>query len=163
MPVLRYLMTRTWMSALSLPVAAGAATYAYMRDGDRVFGCIGLTVHQGTNIDYACVLVGFSAIAALVVLSALSLAQESRRILAVLLGLEAVALGIAMSLVAADSATYVASFIDYLCSPPEGPARYVHHVDALFAAWGAPFLLLLLRAVGAWTGVERLERASGSN
>ena len=57
--VLRYLMTRTWLSVLSVSVAVVVAIPTYVFLGHRVI-CSGPTVLRGADIDTACTLVGYS-------------------------------------------------------------------------------------------------------
>ena len=162
--VLRYLMSRTWVFVLSLlgVAAVGIFTWVglahpsilshlylpsnsvgdrYAQDVCNVWG-----VRRGVNIDHATKLVATSGIAAVV---AVAVVLKRRRLLTAVLLLETVALCIAIGLVAADSATYVA---DYDCS--YSPHSAAFHVQWLFAALGVPLALLLFRAIGAWKGVE---------
>ena len=153
--LLRYLMSRTWVSIASLLVATAVAIPTYLYLGHRFF-CDERTIRQGANIDAACRLVAFSGVAAVVAILAV---LQWRRPLAVVLLIEAAALTFAIGLVVADSATYIAHFPYYACYN-DVPFTEVHHVGWLFAVWGVPLALILLRAFGAWTtGVERPEHA----
>jgi len=64
----------------------------------------------------------------------------------------AAALTVAIGLVLADSATYIARI------PDTGYAE-VSHVPGVGAVPAVALGFLLLRAFGAWTGVERASRA----
>ena len=65
--VLRYLMTRTWMSILGLFVAVPVAAFYYIAHVPLDGGCTVVTTRQGANIDLACGVVAFSGLAALFV------------------------------------------------------------------------------------------------
>ena len=152
--VVRYLMTRTWMSALGLVLAGAAATFGYVVHY-TLGGCSGEVTLQGANIDVACLVIAISGAAALLALAALALAKEKGQGLAVLLFLEAGALLVAIGSVLADSARYVIGHASDSCYYPGDPT-VVSHVYGLIAVLCVTVPLLLLRAFGAWTGVERL-------
>jgi len=145
------------MSALSLLLAILAAGFSYPRRGslDGTV-CSRAVILQGANIDRACLLVALSALVALVGLVALALARQTRRTLAVLLFLEAIAMTIAIALVLADSATYLVSVPHRGCPGGDWPPHLdVHHRYWLLAVCGMSSAFLLLRAFGAWRGVEQ--------
>src|SRR6478736_8539242 len=98
--VLRYLMTRTWMSILCLSVAVPIAAFDYLAlSTDNLCSRANL---QGANIDLACRVVAFSGLAVLLVTASSlvvgnDLAKDRfRRELAVLLFVEAGALALAL-------------------------------------------------------------------
>jgi len=155
--VLRYLMTRTWMSMVCLLVAVPVATRDVFDLGGRIVGDT-VIFHQGANIDLACRVVVYSAVATLLLAHNVnirrlaadggSVRNEKRRVLAVLFFLEAGALTVAIGLALADFATYVARI-------PDTGYREVSHVPGLIAVPSVALLFLLLRAYGAWNGIER--------
>ena len=155
--VLRYLMTRTWMSVVALLVAVPVAIRDVFALGYRIschlnfdidYQCYGPAVvfRQGANIDLACQIVAWSAFATLLALVPLAIDKKARG-LAVLLLLEAVALTIAIGFAVADFATYVARI-------PDTGYREVSHVPGLIAVPAVAVVFLVLRAYGAWNGVE---------
>lgn len=136
--MLRYLMSRTWVSVLGLLAAGMAAIVAFFFVASSDYG---------GKLDLATSVVETSA---LYVLVGVAFVQKRRRLLAPLLALGAAALCTGIGLVAADSATYV--FVvgcEFSCQ--NGP---VTGMGWLFALWGVPAALLLLRAFGAWKRVE---------
>jgi hypothetical protein len=156
--VLRYLMTRTWMSVACLLVAIPVAIRDVFALGYR-FSCDvnfnidagvcsdpAVIFRQGANIDLACQVVAFSAFATLLALVPLDVDKKGRSV-GVLLFLEAGALMVAIGLVLADSATYVARI------PDTGYAE-VSHVPGLVAVPAVALAFLLLRAFGAWNRIE---------
>jgi hypothetical protein len=155
--VLRYLMTRTWMSMVCFLVAVPVATRDFFDLGQRFlcnwswadYGCVTVIFHQGANIDLACQVVTVSGIATML---ALVLTKARGRGLAVLLFLEAGALMVAFGLVLADSATYVARIRD------TGYTEVSHVPGLLVVSWFSVWFLLL-RAFGAWNGIERPDPA----
>jgi hypothetical protein len=154
--MLRYVMTRTWMSVVSLFVASGVAFLLMLvLSGATYFSlfCMGPSLQSGANIDHASKLVGFTGLAGLVALLALQFMPERGRVLGALLFLQAGALIVGLGLVAADSARYVEVYSDNGCTT----GREVHDVAWLLGVWGALTVVLLLRAVGAWRGVKRLD------
>jgi hypothetical protein len=158
--VLRYLMTRTWMSVLCLFVLVPIAAFDYFAHlPDNLCSRANL---QGANIDLACGVVAFSGFAALLVTASSlvvgnDLAKDRfRRELAVLLFVEAGALAFAIGLVLADSATYIAlTGYDINTSRCPVPHPVGSHVYGLLTVVSLSLLFVLLRAFGAWTGVER--------
>jgi hypothetical protein len=160
--VQRYLMTRTWMSVVSLIVAIVAAALDYFptSPGLGILDCDWEDVLQGANINLACRIVVLTGAAVLVTMLVTrhGLPQDRfRRALAVLLFLEAGALAVAVGFILADSATWVAELTYYDC--PAGRSPVVGHVYGLLAVCGVTLAFVLLRAFGAWTGVERADRA----
>jgi hypothetical protein len=148
------------MSVLGLFGAMAAVVWAYVNLG-HPDGCTGLPIPHGASIHLAWTLVGYTAVAALVALSVLEVAQQRGRLLAVLLSIEATALTVAIGLVLADSATFVVdSYACYLQgnTGAEYSPTPAYHVDWLFAVWGVPTAFLVLRAVGAWRAAEPLDR-----
>jgi hypothetical protein len=140
-------MTHTWVSLLALPVAVIGAmkTYLIVESGSS---CGTLT--HGGNIETACILVALSGIAAsFMLLVALLVAAQFPGLQVGILLVEALVLIVAIGLVAADSATSI--FVVTGCSDPIKPHAEIHHVGAIYAVWGVPSALFLLRAVGAWT------------
>src|SRR3954447_5820044 len=107
---LRYLMTRTWMSVVSLFVATGVGfAFMFVLSGRAFFSlfCMGPSLQSGANIDHASRVVAFSGVAVLMALCVIGFMPELRRLLGALLFLEAGALIVGLGLVAADSARYV--------------------------------------------------------
>jgi hypothetical protein len=102
---------------------------------------------QGANIDLACQVVAWSAFATLLAL----VAVRRGRGLAVLLCLAGGALMVAIGLVLADSATYIARI-------PDTGYKEVSHVPGLVAVPAVALGFLLLRAFGAWNRIERPDR-----
>ena len=161
--VLRSLMSRTWVSVLGLCGAAVIALFTWIALADpmtlesRLSGIIGFRyyeqvcdgfVQHGVNLGLANPLVAFSGIAFAVGVAAV---RAWRRLLVVLLLLEAISLSVAISLVAAYSAAWVKD----VCVYDAAGRSVVPHLEWLFfAVWGVPLALLLLRAFGAWKGVE---------
>jgi hypothetical protein len=154
--VLRYLMTRTWTTVGCLFVAVLAATFDYFVGGKGdVPHCT--TTLQGANIELACLIVGCSGAFAL--LTTLVLAKDLgqakyRRDVAVLLFIEAALLTAAVGFLLADSATYVVRNSGAYGCYVDRPGTEVIHVYGLLAVSIVALLLALLRAFGAWTGVE---------
>ena len=93
--MLRYLMSRTWVSVLGLLAAGMAAIVAFFFVASSDYG---------GKLDLATSVVETSA---LYVLVGVAFVQKRRRLLAPLLALGAAALCTGIGLVAADSATYV--------------------------------------------------------
>jgi len=154
------------MSILGLFVAVPVAAFDYLAHLPSLAApaCTVVTTRQGANIDLACAVVAFSGLAVLLVTLVVGkdLSKGKGRDVAVLLFLEAGALATAIGLVLADSATYVAVYDEVLddfydCYNP-GPTTVVaSHVYGLLTVVGLSLLFVLLRAFGAWTGVERPE------
>jgi len=156
--VLRYLMTRTWLSVVGLLVATGLAVLLWLvLSGATYFSmfCMGPRLESGANIAHASKVVGFTGIAGLVALLALRFMPERGRLLGALLLLEAGALIVGLGLVAADSARYVEIYWDNGCTT----GREAHSVAWLFGAWGVLMVVLVLRGFGAWRGFRRLDTA----
>ena len=156
MRTLRYLMTRTWISVVFLLVAIPEAIRDVFALGYRISCHVNFNIdaglcsvpsvifRQGANIDLACQVVAWSAFATLLALVSI----RRGRGIAVLLCLAAGAFMVAISLVLADSATYIARI------PDTGYAE-VSHVPGLVAVPAIALGFLLLRAFGAWNRIER--------
>jgi len=158
--VLRYLMTRTWMSVVGLSVLAPGAAWDYHVTRPGAHRCDFLTTIQGANTELACRVVAYSGAAVLLALwlarfSGKDFPDRYRRPFAALFFLEAGALTLAIGLLLAESATHVAADVrgGYLC--PDGPDLVTRHLYTLLAVSCVTLPFVLLRALGAWRGVER--------
>ncbi|SRR6266536_3558155 len=138
----RLLVRPASLAVLSMLVAFAAAMVTYAQfDLSVTLLCSGTTV-RGSNVYGGLALVSFATPAELVFIF---LARKRRRLLAAILLLGAAALGIAIGLVALDSATYVVR----TC----GSA----HASYLYFLWPVSLALLLLQAVRAWRQVPTSE------
>ncbi len=154
--VLRYLMTRTWLSVGCLFVAVSAATMDYFVAGKGDASDCTRTL-QGANIELACLIVGCSGAVAL--FTALVLANDlgqakHRRDVAVLLFVEAALLTVAIGFLLADSATYVVRNSGAYGCYVDRPGTEVIHVYGLLGMSSVALLLVLFRGYGAWIGIE---------
>jgi hypothetical protein len=132
--------------------ASAVAVYGYV-------GALGVSLFcsgqppRGANIDHALALAFFSGLAAPLMLGAFRLVSEARTprlwrpLLVVVLLLEAAALGLAISFVALDSATYVERGGCFaMLGPPEKPSTETVHFGYLYVVWAVPLTLLLIAA-----------------
>ena len=135
------------LGVISALFAASTGIYAWHGlDSHRPDACIFVTCStaSGGGIHaafYVVVLGGLAGSVWLVV------ARNRPRLLAASLLVGAAALGLALGLVALDSATYVQRSGPLFGRPPETAAD---HLGYLYLYWGAPLAVLALQAAHAW-------------
>ncbi len=130
---------------------------ALLATSTAIYTWVGLDSHKPRDCDFtACTTTTGASIHAalyLVVVGGLVgslwfvIARNRPRLLAASLLVGAAVLGLALGLVAVDSATYVQRSRSLFGLPPETSSE---HLGSLYLVWGAPLVLLVFQAGHAW-------------